>query len=135
MPTCPPQPEMMVYQHGSQHVLGVHPKPEMMRPAFQPLNTKQLDLFGPIKAIKEYEETDLEVVNVPITPSLFLSYNVKDVTYSTSKKKRIVCLQVNKRYVSKQGQDRVWNIKIQDEEIDRVLQGLAYLNKEYILKQ
>ena len=98
------------------------------------LQSKQLNIFGVSTTLNKYEERDLEAVNVPITNTLFLSYNLKDVTFSTSKKKRIICLQINKKYVSKEGQDRVWNIKIQDDEIDKVLQGLAFLNKEYILK-
>ena len=99
------------------------------------LQTKNLNIFGVTQALKKYEEKDLEAVNVPISNTLFISYNVKDVTFSTSKKKRIVCLQINKKYVSKEGQDRVWNIKLQDDEIEKVLQGLSYLNREYILKR
>lgn len=93
-------------------------------------NVKEIGLFPITEVPVSYVEKDLHIVKIPITESFYVSYNIKDVTKTGGSKGRIEVYQINRKYVSKEGEPKVFSMKINGNEVQNTIRALTYLVTE-----
>ena len=93
---------------------------------------REIGLFPITTTPPMYVEKDVDVDRIAITENFYVSYNVKDVTKTGGSKGRIEVYQINRKYTSKEGEPKVFSMKINGNEIQNTIRALTYLVNEAI---
>ena len=98
--------------------------------AFHEPTVREISLFPRVEAVPTYSERDLDIIKIDITELFYVSYNLKDVCKTGGKKGRMECFQLNRKYTSREGEAKVFSMKINDYELENTIKALACLLHE-----